>query len=367
MRNTISQIIGTATTASLAALAMALAGCSKEHTATENVKKPPLVSVIAAKNADSTQKIALSGQIKARHETALGFRVAGKIATRNVDAGQTVKAGDVLFTLDDTDYQLKVNAMRAAETAAKAVLDNANDELARHRRMLDKQLISQAQFDRVQHSVNEAQAGYDASIAARKNAENDADYTKLVADGPAIVSEVLADAGQVIGAGMPVMMLSETNEMEAEAYIPEKYSPLVKIGDAATISVPSVGTESVEGTLREVAGMADPRTRTYRARVAFKQVPQGLRLGMSADVFLFVPLPKKGILVPPEAVCDGGKPNVWIVGADGVAQRRDIEIEGVQDGMFIASGIDEGESIVVEGARFITEPEKVRTSSSTAK
>jgi membrane fusion protein, multidrug efflux system len=353
-------------TIALAALAVGLAGCKKENAAPENVKQPPLVSVIAARNADSAQKVALSGQIKARHETALGFRVAGKIATRAVDAGQTVKAGDLLYTLDDTDYELKVNAMQAAETAAKSKLDNANDELGRHQRMLDKALISQAQYDRVKSGCEQAKAGYEAACAARKNAENDAGYTKLVADGTAIVSEVLADSGQVIAAGMPVLMLSQTNEVEAEIYIPEKYASLVKIGDAASIHVSSVGTGAYEGYLREVAGNADPRTRTYRARVAFKETPQNLRLGMSADATISVPLSKPGALIPPESVCDGDKPHVWIVGADTVAQKRNIEILGVQNGRFIASGVGEGESIVVEGARFLSTPEKVRTSQNSA-
>jgi membrane fusion protein, multidrug efflux system len=342
-------------------------GCGKENANVVNVKKPPLVSVISVQKADPAQKIVLSGQIKARHETALGFRVAGKIATRNIDAGQTVKAGEVLYTLDDTDYELKVNAMRAAENAAKAVLDNARDELGRHQRMLDKQFISQAQYDRVKSGFDQAQAGYDAAVAARKNAENDASYTKLVGDQPAIVSEVLADVGQVVSAGMPVMMLSDTSDVEAEAYIPEKYASQIKIGDASIIRVSSAGSDSYEGSIREIAGMADPRTRTYRARITFRKTPQNLRLGMSANVVISVPLRNHGVIIPPEAVCDGDKPHIWIVGSDGTATKRDIQIEGIQDGSFIVSGVSEGENVVIDGARFIYAAEKVRISSDSSK
>jgi RND family efflux transporter MFP subunit len=349
-----------AMTVAVSCAASLLSGCGKDESQSASVKVPPLVSAIEARTAASTQSVVLSGQLRAQHETALAFRVAGKIATRNVDAGQSVKAGDVLFTLDDTDYNLRLTAMRAQESAAKAVLDNANQELARHQRMLEKQLISQAQFDRVSHSCVEAKAGYDAAVSARKNAENDSHYTKLVADSPAIISEVLADVGQVVGAGTPVLMTARDNEIEAEAYIPEKFASLVKIGDAAAIRVNAVGNAT--GVLREVAGMADPRTRTYRARIAFKNPAAELRLGMSADVTLQVPLAKSGVLVPADAICDGhGMPvHVWVIGTDGVARIQNIATEGVQNGMFIVSGVNPGDKIVVDGARFLTTPGKVR-------
>jgi len=350
--------------ASLAALlaVIEMTGCDKGGTSVENNKNSPLVSAIETELAEPTQKIVLSGQIKARHETALGFRVAGKIATRNVDAGQTVKPGDVLYTLDDTDYNLQVNAMRAQETAAKAVLDNAAQEFSRHERMLEKQLVSQAQFDRVQHSYAEAKAGYESVVSGRKNVENNSRYTKLVADSAAIVSEIYADAGQVVSAGTPVLMLSQTNDIEAEAYIPEKYISALSMGDAVTIHVPSANDSDSEGTLREIAGMADPNTRTYRARICFKKAPATLRLGMSADVTISVPLPRYGVLVPPDALCcdDNSSIHVWVVDKNNFTELREIHPDGVQNGMFVVSGINPGEKVVIDGARFLTEPIKVR-------
>lgn len=342
-------------------MAAVIAGCGNNGEKGEVVKTPPLVSVIQIKDAAPTQLVILSGQLRARHETALGFRVAGKIATRNVDAGQTVKAGDILFTLDDADYQLRVDAMRAQEVAAKARYDNATDELGRHQRMLDKELVSQAQFDRVKSACDQAKAGYDAAVSGRVNAENDAQYTKLVADGPAIISEVLADVGQVVGAGTPVTTTARMDEIEAEVYIPEKYAAQVKLGERAAVRVNAFGETQIEGEIREIAGMADPRTRTYRARIEFKKPHASLKLGMSADVLLDVPLVRPGVLVPPEAICDGEVPHVWIIGADSQAVRADVVVEGAQDGRFIVSGIKSGEMLIVDGARFLKGPQKVRT------
>jgi membrane fusion protein, multidrug efflux system len=340
---------------------VAAVGCGDGDKSVAAVKTPPLVSVTQVKDAAPTQLVILSGQLRARHETSLGFRVAGKIATRNVDAGQSVKKGDVLFTLDAADYQLKVDAMRAQETAARAQFTNASDELGRHKRMLAKELVSQAQFDRVKSAYDEAKAGLDAAISARVNAENDASYTKLVADGPAIISEVHADVGQVVAAGTPVTTTARIDEIEAEAYIPEKYASQVKIGDKASVRVNALGETRLEGSLREIAGVADPRTRTYRARVGFNKAPEILKLGMSSDVLINVPLAAPGVLIPPEAICDGDVPHVWILGADSQAVRCDVKIEGSEDGAFIVSGVKSGETLIVEGARFLKGPQQVRT------
>lgn len=344
-----------------AVFALVAFGCGGKSAEKAAEKTAPLVSVEELKVASPTQQIVLSGQLRARHETALGFRVAGKIATRDVDAGRTVLAGEILFTLDAADYQLKVDAMKAAEVAAKARYDNASDELARHKRMLEKELVSPAQYDRVKSAYDQAKAGYDAAVSARVNSENDLSYTKLVADGPAIVSEVLADVGQVVGAGMPVVLTARADEVEAEAYIPEKFAAQVKIGDKAGIRVGALGETRYEGTIREIAGSADPRTRTYRARIGFAKSPSNLKLGMSADVMLAVPLARPGVLVPPEAVCDGDAPHVWVLSAESSVERREVVIEGAQDGVFIVSGVRPGEKLVVEGARFLKGPQKVRT------
>jgi len=341
--------------------AAAIVGCGGDGKRGAAEKTSPLVSIATVKDAEPAQLVVLSGQLRARHETSLGFRVAGKIATRNVDAGQTVKKGDVLFTLDAADYQLKADALTAQEVAAKSRYDNASDELARHQRMLDKELVSQAQFDRVKSAYDQAKAGYDAAVSARVNAENDASYTKLVADGPAIISEVLADVGQVVGAGTPVTTTARLDEIEAEAYLPEKYAAQVKLGDKAAIRVNALGETRLEGEVREIAGTADPRTRTYRARIGFKKAPEAIKLGMSADVLVNVPLARPGVLVPTEAICDGDTPHVWVLGADSQAVRCDVRIEGAQDGQFIVSGVKSGEKLIVDGARFLKGPQKVRT------
>lgn len=334
--------------------------CGREENA-QSVKVAPLVSAVEAREAAPAQKIVLSGQVKARTESPLGFRVAGKIAQRGVDAGQSVRKGDLLFRLDNADYLLKVSAMKAQEEAAKARADNAAQELERHKRMLEKELVSQAQFDRVQSGCEQAQGAYLAAKSARENAENDASYTNLTADADGIVSEVLADAGQVVGAGMPVCILARAGEFEAEVYLPEKYASRVRVGDVALVRVSAVSAVWNEAKIREIAGMADPRTRTYRSRLSFTGVVP--HLGMSCDAAVNVPFEAPGVLVPPEAVCDGEHPHVWIAGDDSVARKTSVVIEGVQDGCFVVSGVEKASRVIVDGARFLTADGKVRLAS----
>ncbi len=356
-------MIRAALAAGVGGVLLLFSACGPDKAA-ESVKMAPLVSAVEAREAAPAQKIVLSGQVKARQESPVGFRVAGKIARRSVDAGQAVKKGEVLFALDNADYLLKVSAMKAQEEAAKARADNAAQELERHKRMLEKELVSQAQYDRVQSGFEQAQGAYLAAKSARENAENDASYANLTADADGIVSEVLADAGQVVGAGMPVCILARVGDCEAEVYLPEKYASRVKVGDAALVRVSAVSTQWNDAVVREIAGMADPRTRTYRARLSFTGVVP--RLGMSCDAAVNVPFEAPGVLVPPEAVCDGEHPHVWIVGEGDVARKKSVVIEGVQDGCFVVSGVEKTSLVIVDGARFLTSDGKVRLAPSEA-
>jgi len=348
--------------------ALALSACKGETSAEAAGGEGPLVSTITVEQAEPVQHIILAGQIRARHETALGFRVAGKIKTRNVDAGQQVKAGELLFTLDDADYMLKVSAMKAQEAVAQSRLDNAADELERHRRMLTNELVSQAQFDRVQSAYNQAKAALDAAISGRENADNDAGYTHLLAGRPAIVTDLLADVGQVVAAGQPVLTIAGLDEMEAEIYIPENYVSAVKVGDEVSVDSGISSSKTSQGRIREIAGMADSRTRTYRARISITETPPELRLGMSVNATIGVPLPAEGVLLPPQAICDGvnDRAHVWVLGEGNTATMREITVLGVQDGQFIAKGVKAGEHVIVEGSRFLTASQKVRVSGNVA-
>jgi RND family efflux transporter MFP subunit len=162
---------------------------------------------------------------------------------------------------------------------------------------------------------------------------------------------VLADAGQVVAAGQPVLRLARPEEKEVAVAIPEGRIGEVRAAREIAIALWARPDLQLRGKLRELAAAADPATRTYAARIRTIDPPPGVELGMTARVS-FASEGRAGVLVPLGAVVDNGDgAQVWIV-ADGKATPRPVRVAQFrEDGALIADGIAPGEPVVVAGQR----------------
>lgn len=313
-----------------------------------------LVKALTVGMADASAESRYSGEVHARYETTLGFRIGGKIAERLVDAGARVKAGQPLARLDPADAQLAATQAEANRALAVAELKRSQDLKA-------KSFISQAALEAKETAAKaaEAQAGL---------ARNQADYTTLRADAGGVVAAVLAEPGQVVSAGQAVFRLARDGEREVAIAIPESRLDGLKLGTAATVELwagqDSGSRKRYRGVLRELAPAADAATRTFAARVSIPDADAAVALGMTATVSFARPGGER-IVVPLAAVIqqDGGKsgPAVWVIGADDVIALRAVEAERFGDaGMIVRQGLQPGERIVAAGAFKLTPGEKVR-------
>lgn len=291
-----------------------------------------------------------TGEIRARHELDLAFRVGGKLATRLVDVGAEIRAGQILATLDPADLQLAARAARAQLDAAESDFATARAERERYIGLLNKNFVSQAAFDGKQNAFKSAQARLEQARSQSLISGNQASYGTLSSEFPAVVTAVLADAGQVLGAGQAVFRLARPEEKEVLIAVPE--SRLAELKAAQTIAVnlwadPKI---SLRGELRELSPAADPATRTYAARIRIDHPPAAVRLGMTARVALGASSDEL-LLVPLSAVLDQGQgPVVWVV-RDGKASPQPIKVAQFrEDGVSIAEGLQAGELVIVAGA-----------------
>lgn len=330
----------------LCGLAVLLAGCQAE------VPPPPasravLVQPVALLAAGSA---AYTGEIRARHELDLAFRVGGKLAARLVDAGAEIKPGQPLARLDPADLELAATAARAQLAAAESDLATASAERERYAGLLAKKFVSQAAFEGKDNAANSARARLEQARSQSRISGNQATYGTLSSEFPAIVTAVLADAGQVVSAGQAVFRLARPEEKEVAIAVAE--SRLAELKAAKTLSVGLWANPELRlrGELRELSPAADPATRTYAARIRLLDAPPEVRLGMTARVFLDT-AGEAGLLVPLAAVVDqGGGPLVWVV-AEGKANPRPIRLSRFQeDGAVVAAGLQAGELVVVAGA-----------------
>lgn len=339
---------------------IAIAACDKKQ---ESAPQPRLVNVVRVSVDAADGDVAYSGEVRARYETNLSFRVAGKIVARNVEVGSTVRAGAVLARLDPEDQQLNTRSAQSQLEAAKSEFEQTRAELERYTDLLKKNFISQAEYDRRLNAYNVAKARLEQAEAQLSVSKNQAGYTELVADHGGVVTAILAEVGQVVAAGQTVMKLARTDEKEVVISIPE--NRLAELNAARDISTTlwADPSKTYRGRLREVSPSADPVTRTYAARISILDANPAVSLGMTANVYL------KGIqrgatmLLPATALFqDDGKAAVWVVDP-GSSQVKlvPVEIGGyLEDKVAILSGLKPGDIVVRAGVHKLFAGEKVR-------
>ena len=317
---------------------------------------PQLVKIVTAKPSTGATR-AFTGVISARVQSNLGFRVAGKVIERFIDVGQTVRAGDPLMGLDQTDLDLGRTAKENAVVAARAAAEqNAADEV-RYRKLRAGGWTTEQKYEQAKALRDSTAAQVAAAEAQAEVARNEAAYSILRADADGTVVETLAEPGQVVSAGQTVVKLARAGSREAVVYLPETVRPV--IGSQAQAR--TYGSSALShALLRQLSDAADPATRTYEARYVLNGEASQAPLG--ATVTVWVPKDEAATTweVPLGALYDDGKTTgVWIVDAASTVVRRAIQVHQLGDETARVSGISEGERIVALGAHLLSDGQRV--------
>jgi RND family efflux transporter MFP subunit len=281
---------------------------------------PRWVRTVAVRPA-TANAVRLSGTVRARFETPLAFQVSGRVVARHVDAGQHVAAGKLLLELDPLDARQQLAVARADLRALEAELATAAADTHRHRDLLDRKFISTQVFERVQLTEDAVRERVDAARARLRQAESALGYTRLVAPRAGILLEVTGEPGQVVAPGEPVGILAEEGTREIEVFLPDR----VGVPETARTAGPDL--RSVDLALREVAGAADPVTRTWAARYSILDSQADFRLGSVVKLTIESGDRRGRVFeVPIGAINERGRgPQVWIID-DGHARPVPVEL-----------------------------------------
>jgi RND family efflux transporter MFP subunit len=171
-----------------------------------------------------------SGEVRARVESRLGFRLNGKLAKRMVEVGQSVKVGQVLAQLDPSDLQLAVDSARAQAEAARTQRDLAAADFKRFQALKEQNFISGAELERRDAALKAAQAQLEQAQAQLAVQSNQAAYTSLRADASGVVTAVEAEVGQVLAAGATVLRVAADGPREVQFSVPEDKITAIKTG-----------------------------------------------------------------------------------------------------------------------------------------
>lgn len=341
------------------ALAVAAAGCKEEVKKSEPIR---LVRTVTIGNTPSTAQLSFAGEVRARYVTALGFRIGGKIVSRDVEIGSSVRRGQLLARLDPKDLELGVQSLRANLSAAKTELDLAR---ADHRRFADlraKNFISQAEYDRRRAALRTAQERVAAAQAQLDQARNQVNYAELRADHDGVITALNAEVGQVVAAGQPIAQLARLSEKEVVVSIPEQQVNLASAAQAINVSLWADPERQYRGRIREIAPNTDPATRTYTVKIAVDNADAALRWGMTAQVHLDQ-APSATMRLPLAALyTKTGQPSVWVVDPKrSTVSQVPVQTGGVmQNEVIISSGLKPGDIVVVAGANLLIPGQQVR-------
>jgi membrane fusion protein, multidrug efflux system len=342
-------------------LAAGLAGCKGEAAVSQESVRPVKVALVAVASPQRT--LTYSGVVRPRVESALGFRVPGKIIARSVNVGDRIEVDQTIARLDETDLKLAENAARAAVASARSRRDVASDNLERAKVLLPKAIISQAAYDTRRNELDAAAAAVEAAEAQLRQAVNAVGYATLKADKAGIVTAVMGEPGQVVNAGQAVATLAESGETEVAVAVPEQDAVRISAGQKAKVTLWAGSGVNVEGRIREIAGQADPASRTYAIRVALVLPPQSLRLGMTALVTLTINDETAPMVVPLTALTEeNGSQIAFVVDTARKAVRKTaVTVAGIAEGgARIASGLQPGDLIVTAGVQFLQDGMRIR-------
>ena len=295
------------------ALGMAvLSACSGDTDAPESAVP---VLVVHPAGMSGQAPAVYPGEIRARQESTLSFRVGGKLVARAVDAGQHVRRGQLLAELDVADFALQARASQAQLAAARADLVRARDDHRRYETLAAQQLVSRSTLDQQTAALKAAQGQVDAARANLDVLHNQAGYAQLHAPADGVITRREAEAGQVVSAGQAIFELAADGAREVLIALPEANIGDHAVGEPVQVELWNRAGQMLPGTLREIAGAADAQTRTYAARVSLDDAAlDGVELGQSARVYSRAG--RTGTLQLPLAALqrsDDGGASVWVV------------------------------------------------------
>jgi len=336
-----------------------MGACSKPAVTEEPIRAVKLLTVGTAATQSTLEYAA---EVKPRVESRLGFRVGGKLTQRLVAVGQRVKAGQLLAQIDPQDLQLGAAAAAAQVQAARTNRDLAAADFKRYQALKEQNFIGAAELERREATLKSAQAQLDQAQAQRNLQGNQAGYAALHADVSGVVTAVLAERGQVVAAGGPVVQIAQDGARDVVFAVPEDKVGAIRLGSEVTVKSWSSGMR-VKALVRELAASADPVTRTFTVKVALAAKddwPLGstvsvLPAGVQHTGVQVIKLPTSALLAQGQGTA------VWVLDeASMTVKPQPIQV-ATADGneVVVAAGLRPGMQVVVAGVHVLAAGQKV--------
>lgn len=327
-------------------LFLLLAGCQPHDQAAAQIKTVD-AQAITLNLTEIPVTDATPGAVISEQQVQVASRLMGYIHDIAVHEGDTVKAGQLLFTIDPTDIKGQVNQARAGVAQAEAALSDAQADFERFSNLYKEESIPKVQYDKVKLQFNIAQSQANAARAGLNTAESQLRYAEVRSPINGVVTQKMANKGDLAAPGRPVLVVENPAKLMIQTSVSDETYAHLKMGGSATVEIAG---NTMPGKIVRLVSAADAMSHTHLVKL---DVP-GIK-GFSSGTFArvrFIVGSRQGISVPKSALLErAGISGVFVVDADGIAHYRMVRVGREQDGMIeIEAGLNSGEKVVVSNA-----------------
>jgi multidrug efflux system membrane fusion protein len=331
-------------------ICLAVAACGRPSAPGPESAAPP-----APVRAEEVRTVPLREQVRAvgvlapRDEVRLSFKLGGVVDRILVEAGDRVKAGDLLAVLKRAEVD-------AAVTQATEAAEKARRDLERARKLRADEVATEEQ-------VEDLTTAYKVASANLRTAQFNARFARIEAPADGVVLQRLAEESELVQGGQPVLVLGATGQgWIVRASLADRDAVRVVVGDTAEVSFDAFPGRSFAGRVSRVASSADPQTGTFEVEIDVDQGRARFVRGLVAKVELSI-AGRDGddavVAVPITALveADGPEARMFVLDPEqGVARSKSVSIGPIiGERVVVRTGLVPGEQVITDGAAWLTD------------
>lgn len=342
-------------------MVLTLAACDREQESASDERATPVTA--AEVRSEPVERVETSiGRLRANTAPAVSAETGGRIAAILVDAGDEVEAGEVLARIEPEVQQISVNSARAEVRRLEALLENEGRRVERLSDLARQQSVAQDQLDEARTAVESLQAQLEAARSRLADAEYNLRQTQVLSPVSGSVQARLVSDGDYVSAGTRLFELVSTQALRAFLPLPEHLQDYVEIGQPVRLAIPARPDEQVAAEVTDLRPAVGEASRAIELIVDLDN-PGHWRPGGSVTAEVILER-HEGLVVPPAAVVRRpGGTVVYVV--DGDRARERVVNTGLTGSGWIeiVEGIEAGETVVVDGAGFLTDGARIAVDS----
>jgi RND family efflux transporter MFP subunit len=345
----------------LALAAAALAGCRPAAEPPAPEVRPVRTYTVDKRDLDGG--VSLTGNVQARTEVNLAFRIDGRLVERAVGVGDTVRRGQLVARLDAENEQSALQSAQAQLAGARARLEEARSNYNRLKSLVAERAVSQALFEQSEAAFRSAESAVESAQSQVVLAQNRLSYTRLESDVDGVVTAQGVEPGEVVGAGRMVLQVAKQGGRDAVFDVPAQIKDATPANATVKVALATDARVATTGRAREVAPRADPVTGTFRVRIALDNPPPAMRLGSTVVGSLRLAGGGTAISIPASALVRSDRQtSVWVVDPKTqTVAAKPIEVASFDPArVVVASGLAAGDVVVTAGVQALRPGQKVR-------